>query len=73
MESENNTRCIAETQILKMHHAGSHTVRCEKEPGHEGFHEYKKNARTTLWLGPAQKVEDNTKYRFGFKPNWQHR
>lgn len=64
-------RCIAETSV-NTEFAGSHTYRCQLDEGHEGMHEHKRETRTVMWGGPAHKLEDNTRYRYGFKPGWQN-
>ena len=67
-------RCIAATTIGKSVNKRNRepkTFRCEKEAGHEGAHEYKSDSHTVIWYGEARKTEDDTRYRYGFRPGWQ--
>ena len=66
--SEN--RCEAETRVKRGAAWIQHTLRCQKDAGHETkpgdeAHTFKDGARTTVWFGVPQKVQDNTRFRFG--------
>ena len=65
-----DNRCIAETKVKRGTMRIQHTLRCQKDAGHEGAHEVKDEARTVLWFGEARKLEDDTRFRFGFWPGW---
>ena len=58
-------RCIAETRFKPTRYSDNHTVRCQKDDGHDGMHAWKRDAREVSWCGEARKVEDNTRFRFG--------
>lgn len=56
--------CAARTRFRPIKHAETHTVRCQKDAGHDGMHEFKKDARTVYWSGDGEPL-DNTRFRFG--------
>lgn len=59
-------RCPGETRFKPLKYESNHTVRCQKDDGHDGMHEWhSEGVRTVYWAGDAKKVEDNTRYRFG--------
>lgn len=57
--------CPAQTRFRPAKYDSNHTVTCQKPAGHDGGHEWKRDARTVIWHGEAKKVEDNTRLRFG--------
>jgi hypothetical protein len=57
--------CAAQTKFRPSKHDCNHTVRCQLEAGHEGMHQWNRDARTVYWAGPAVPAEDNTRFRFG--------
>lgn len=64
-----NFVCPAATRVKR--NGFNHTVRCQKELGHEGGHEAKADARTTIWYGEATaQLQTNERYRFGLNPHW---
>lgn len=60
-------RCIAETKVKRG--VERHTLRCELDEGHEGMHKHESVGRTAYWAGDARKVEDDTRWRYGFGPS----
>lgn len=68
-ERATDTRCVAEA-VGALRTYGTETHRCEKEAGHDGAHETRRNNRTVLWFGPARKAEFNTNWRYGLRPGW---
>lgn len=58
-------RCPGETRFKPTHYSSNHTVRCQKDAGHDGLHSWKQETREVMWGGEAKKMEDNTRYRFG--------
>lgn len=58
-------RCPGETRFKPTRYDSNHTVRCQKDAGHDGMHAWRKDSREVSWCGEARKVEDNTRFRFG--------
>lgn len=58
--------CTARTRIRLTTYGESHTLPCQKEAGHDGAHEHKRDLdqRTIYWFGD-QAPPDNTRFRFG--------
>lgn len=59
-------RCIAETKVKRG--VQTHTVRCEKLEHSDSAHEHHSVGHHVIWFGEARKVEDDTRWRFGFRP-----
>ena len=61
-------RCIAEAGVKRGIHP--HTLRCQKDSGHDGAHIWKDESarRECIWFGEAKRLEDDTRWRYGFKP-----
>ena len=57
-------RCTARARHKIVKHGEPHTFPCQREAGHDGAHEHKKDTRTGMWWGDAP-LPDNTKLRFG--------
>lgn len=63
-------RCQACTRFKPTKYGGNHTVRCEKEPGHDGGHEWKKDGRTVTWYGAVNELPSDTRWLYGLRPGW---
>lgn len=69
MEAQMFDTCPAATRVKR--NGFNHTIRCQKELGHEGGHEAKADTRTTIWYGDATaQLQTNERYRFGLNPHW---
>jgi hypothetical protein len=58
-------RCGAYTRFRPTRYDSHHTVQCQKDAGHDGMHEWQKDARTVYWAGPAVRTDETTRLRFG--------
>lgn len=61
-------RCLAVTRVKR--NFVNHTIRCQHPEGHDGGHEAKDGARTTIWYGEVAPLPTNMRYRFGLDPHW---
>lgn len=64
-EDGTHNQCEAHTRFKPTRYESHHTVRCRLEAGHEGLHEWAKDARTVMWGGPATRPDESTRLRFG--------
>lgn len=63
-------RCQAKTRFKPLKYGENHTIQCEKEPGHDGAHCWRRDTREVSWYGPVKELQDNTRWRHGLAPGW---
>lgn len=57
-------KCTAKARHRITQYGEPHTFPCQKDAGHDGAHEHKRDTRTVIWWGDAP-PPDNTRLRFG--------